>query len=313
MNKVTVHFAPLQGYTDAAYRNAHALCFGGVDRYYTPFVRIEKDQFRNKDIRDISEANNHTSLLTPQLIADGADEMKRIVELFLNERYREIDINLGCPFPLIVKKKKGSGMLPYPEKVKELLDTIRKFPDILFSLKIRLGLHSADESVNLIPLLNDLPLKHIALHPRLGVQQYKGEVDLEGFARFYEKCNHPLIYNGDITSIEDIYKIIRFYPDIAGIMIGRGILSNPALALEYKNGAPLSTDEIRQRLLHMHRDIYAHYQNRIEGGDSQLLNKMKTFWEYPEINRKIKKQILKSNHLAGYEKIVDAFFRGEKE
>lgn len=306
MNNFSIFFAPLQGYTDAAYRNAHHLYFGGIDCYYTPFVRIERGEFRNKDIKDISAENNRVSFLVPQLIAAETDEMERIIHLFIDKGHREMDINLGCPFPLIVKKKKGSGLLPYPEKIKELLDTVRKFSDIQFSVKLRLGLHSADESLHILPILNDLPLKHITMHPRLGIQQYKGEVDLEGFSLFYENCNHPLIYNGDINNMEDINRIRQLFPKLSGIMIGRGLLSNPALALEYKNDKKLSSDEFKVKLMQVHQYVYEHYRNRIEGGDSQLLNKMKTFWEYPypEMDRKIKKKIKKCNRLGDYERII---------
>ena len=68
-----IHFAPLQGYTEVFYRNAHAACFGGVDTYYTPFVRIEKGEFRRKDVRGIEPENNHVPHLVPQLIAPTAE------------------------------------------------------------------------------------------------------------------------------------------------------------------------------------------------------------------------------------------------
>ena len=63
-----IHFAPLQGYTDVIYRNAHAACFGGIDTYYTPFVRLEKGSFRHRDIRGIEPGNNQVSHLIPQLL-----------------------------------------------------------------------------------------------------------------------------------------------------------------------------------------------------------------------------------------------------
>jgi len=301
-----IYFAPLQGYTDAAYRNAHNLYFGGIDRYYTPFVRIEKDAFRNKDIKDIAIENNHVPNLVPQLIASETDEMQRIVQLFVENGYNEIDINLGCPFPLMVKKKKGSGLLPYPEKIKELLNTINQYPEIQFSIKMRLGLQSPTECLELLPVLNDTPLKHITMHPRLGTQQYKGDVDLVGFNLFYEKCTRPLIFNGDILNVEDINKIRKLYPDLAGIMIGRGLLINPALALEYQNGEELSADEFKEKMMQMHENIYEHYRNRLEGGDAQILNKMKTFWEYPYpgLDRKIKKRIHKCTRLDKYKGII---------
>ena len=61
-----IHFAPLQGYTDVFYRNAHAACFGGIDTYYTPFVRLEKGGFRHRDVRGIEPGNNQVPHLIPQ-------------------------------------------------------------------------------------------------------------------------------------------------------------------------------------------------------------------------------------------------------
>ena len=68
-NLLPIHFAPLQGYTDAAYRQAHARIFGGIDTYYSPFVRVEHGEIRRKDARDIHPDNNRNIHLIPQLIA----------------------------------------------------------------------------------------------------------------------------------------------------------------------------------------------------------------------------------------------------
>ncbi len=84
------------------------------------------------------------------------------------------------------------------------------------------------------------------MHPRLGKQQYKGEVDLKAFEAFQGVCKHPLIYNGDINSVEDIHHIQEQFPGLAGIMIGRGLLANPALALEYRQNRALELDEMRK-------------------------------------------------------------------
>lgn len=85
MQQLPIHFAPLQGYTEAFYRNAHAAVFGGIDTYYTPFVRIEKESFRNKDIREIDFANNHVPHLVPQLIAPSAEKAETILSLFIEK------------------------------------------------------------------------------------------------------------------------------------------------------------------------------------------------------------------------------------
>ena len=91
-------------------------------------------------------------------------------------------------------------------------------------------------------------------------------------------------------------------------MIGRGLLSNPALDIEYKNGKQLSSKEFNERLMQMHQYVFNEYTKRIEGGDSQLLAKMKSFWEYPEIDRKVKKKIQKCSRLGEYEGIIAGLF-----
>lgn len=111
-----IHFAPLQGYTEAIYRQAHARIFGGVESYYTPFVRVEHGEIRKKDIREITLENNRGVQLIPQLIAPDVDKMEQIIALFIEKGYKNVDINLGCPFPLLTKRHNGSGMLPYPEE-----------------------------------------------------------------------------------------------------------------------------------------------------------------------------------------------------
>lgn len=305
-NTLPIHFAPLQGYTEAVYRNAHAICFGGIDTYYTPFVRLEKGHFRNKDVREISTANNTVPHLIPQLIASTPEKAETILTLFIEKGYKEADINLGCPFPILAKRHNGSGMLPYPEEVKALLGLASKYPEISFSIKMRLGWEDANECLQLVDMINELPLRQVTMHPRLGKQQYKGNVDLEGFAAFQKACQHPLIYNGDICSAEDICRIQEQFPGLAGVMIGRGLLAKPELAWEYKNSCTLAPNEMIDKVRNMHNQIFSSYKEQIEGGEMQLLNKMKAIWEYllPEADRKLKKAIYKSNHIEKYTQSV---------
>lgn len=299
--KVPIHFAPLQGYTEVPYRNAHEQVFGGIDTYYTPFVRLEKGDFRNKELRDIEPENNTVKHIVPQLIAATPDEMEQILSLFIEKGYTEADINMGCPFPMLAHRHKGSGILPYPEEVSALLRAIKSYSQITFSVKMRLGWEDAQECLKLLPLLNSLPLKHITLHPRIGKQQYKGEVNLEMFDRFYQECSHPIIYNGDITTAREIENTLSRFPRLAGIMIGRGLLANPALALEYSQEKEFTFDEKLEKVKRFHSLILEYYSRCLQG-EAQLLSKMKPFWEYllPDIDKKIKKQIYKSNTMDKY-------------
>ena len=310
--KLPIHFAPLQGYTDAIYRQAHARIFGGIASYYTPFVRIEHGDFRRKDVRELEAENNRGVVLTPQLIASTPETILHILSLFIEKGYQKVDINLGCPFPTLAKRHNGAGLLPYPDEVKALLSAaLEAHPDIRFSVKMRLGWEDSAECMALLPLLNSLPLSHITMHPRLGKQQYKGEVDLEAFQRFYAECEKPLVYNGDLLTLDDIERIESRFPRLAGLMIGRGLLANPALAIEYQQGEPLSPQAMMEKIRLLHADVFSQYGNLLEGGEQQLLTKMRTFWEYllPDGDRKAKKVIHKTSKLSNYQAAVSNLLR----
>ncbi len=300
-------FAPLQGYTEAVYRQAHARVFGGIDTYYAPFVRIEHGEIRRKDVRDVNPENNRGVHLIPQLMASGPERLERIMPLFIENGFTDVNINLGCPFPLLAKRHNGAGMLPHPAEVEALLRAATDhYPDVRFSVKLRLGWDNAEECLALLSLFNELPLSHLILHPRLGIQQYKGEVDEKAFEAFYNDCRKPLFYNGDVRTTDDIHRIGNRFPRLAGIVIGRGLLANPALASEYREGKAISPDEMAKKVGRLHAEVFAAYQAQLQGGEMQLLMKMKSFWEYllPDGNRKAKKTIHKTTKMANYQAAV---------
>lgn len=289
--------APLQGFTEATWRNLHNEFFGGIDAYFTPFIRYEYGEIRNKDIRDVEKKNNAVQRLVPQLIAATPDEMHPLVQLLENEGYSEVDINMGCSFPLQMRKKHGAGILPHPSMVAALMEEVKAHPGMRFSVKMRLGREDKNEWRALLPLLNEAPLAHITLHPRLGCEQYKQPADTEAFAEFYNECAHPLIYNGDILTLQDIERIEERFPTLMGVMLGRGLLANPALGAEYSRGSEFSKQELRERVQAMHDAMYRTMSERLQG-NTQLLSKMKPYWEYlmPSMEKRHKKAILKASN-----------------
>lgn len=305
-NVPVIYAAPLQGFTETAWRNAHAQSFGGVDAYYTPFIRLEKGEIRNKDKRGVSPGENTVPRLIPQIIASEPDELEKLVTFLMIQGYREIDLNMGCPFPLIVRRGKGSGILSHPEKVAVLLEAMKTFPEVCFSVKMRLGWENAEEWRKVLPLLNRSCVKQVTLHPRIGKQQYKGVVDMEVFRCFYEACELPLVYNGDLCTVTAVREILEAYPRLKGVMLGRGLLADPSLAKAFREEL-MSEDEIKARTFRMHRLMYLYYQRIIEGGDAQLLTKLKAIWEYllPDLDKKVRKAILKSNRLDTYLRAVE--------
>ena len=299
---IAIYSAPLQGFTEAAWRNAHAHVFGGVDAYYTPFVRLEKGEIRNKDRREVSASQNKVEHLVPQVIASERDEFIQLVRFLQSEGYQEIDVNMGCPFPMLTKRGKGSGILQHPDKVAELLAAMNEFPAIAFSVKMRLGYENTNDWQEILPLLNHSCVRQLTLHPRIGKQQYKGTVDRNSFDSFYALCELPIIYNGDLTKLSEIQEIIFSYPRLKGIMLGRGLLADPSLAQAVKTGTTLDEATLYAKVGEMHQLMYQQYEQTIEGGEAQLLQKMKTMWEYllPDMGKKARKAILKSNRLEQY-------------
>lgn len=296
-----IYSAPLQGYTEAVWRNLHHSVFSGVDAYYTPFLRYERNEIRSKDIRDIEQKNNSVPNLIPQIIASTPEEMHPLLQLLRSEGYKRVDINMGCSFILQAKRKRGAGILPYPQMVKELMQEVAQNSDISFSVKMRLGWESKDEWQQLMPILNSVPLNSITMHPRLGLEQYKKAVDIEAFANFYKECKHPVIYNGDITTLSDIKRIEEQFPNIEAVMLGRGLLANPALAQEYKEDREFTHEEKRILIKTMHDAMYNQLSPRLLG-NTQFLSKMKPYWEYllPDMLKREKKAILKSSTIEKY-------------
>lgn len=299
-----IHFAPLQGFTESAYRLAHSKFAPGIHTYYTPFLRLEKGEVRAKDLRDLQA--EHPYHLIPQIIVRDVEEFNTLTKAVTELGFQEIDINMGCPYPMQTKSGRGSGILPHPEKVREILDAIKQLSQTTasapkFSIKMRLGLTAPEECLQLLPLLNEAPLAHITLHPRIGIQQYKGALDFETFDKFYAECKHPLIFNGDITDLEQMNYIESRYPQLAGIMIGRGLLANPVLAAQYA-GLPCGT--ATETLLKIHADVAADYARRLQG-NAQILDKIRPFWTYADLPKKIRKKIEKSKTFEVYLEAVN--------
>lgn len=296
-----IHFAPLQGYTDFEYRRIHARHCGGVDTYYTPFIRWEKGGIREKDIRDILPENNEGLHLVPQIICADTDEFNRLADTIQEHGYEEMDLNMGCPAPMQTKLMRGSGILPYPTRVSALLREMERRPEVRFSAKMRLGLEEKEEWRELSGMLDSSCLKHLTVHPRIGKQMYKGEVDMDAFNEVYDSIHLPIIYNGDVTSMEQVSSLSERYPGLHGIMMGRGLLARPTMAKECLMGEEMPHEERMSILMQMHEDMLG-YCTRKYKVDSQILLHIHSFWEYQEsqLERRTWKKIMKAGNMKNY-------------
>ncbi|MDE7350799.1 MAG: tRNA-dihydrouridine synthase family protein, partial [Muribaculaceae bacterium] len=197
--------------------------------------------------------------------------------------------NMGCPFPPQVRKGRGAGIILHPEVISEIGEEMKTYAgSIEFSVKMRLGVKDPSEALRLADILNEMPLRHIAIHPRTAAQQYKGELLLDDLAVFTSKLNHPVIFNGEITSPKDIEALSSRYD---GVMAGRGFLRRPSIFAEYLAGREMNADEIEGLWLRLIKGTASELEKRL-CGVAQLRDKMKPYWEYAPISldKKIVKQ-----------------------
>ena len=312
MSPLQLSLGPFQGITDAPFRNVFKRHFGGIDKFYTPFFTgIHKEEnAKNLQGEEIDPRCNDVETLTPQILSTDAEEILRFAKQCKQLGYKEINLNMGCPFPRVANKKRGCGLLPYPDMVEAMLERVFEKIDIHFSVKCRLGYFSPDEIEAIIPIFNRFPLSELIIHPRIGKQLYKSEADVERFAALIPFINAPLVYNGDIVSRESFERIREVVQPVNHFMLGRGLLANPFLAEEICGGAynaPERTERLHNYVLDLYEDRLRH-----AGGSPKVLGRMKELWSYlmnsfdePQV---VWRKIKKINALKEYEDAVETIF-----
>ena len=273
--------------------------FGGVDAYYAPFMRVEHGEVRRKDLRDVEPERNAGTVLIPQILACPPDHALMMVDALKQMGYQRVDINLGCPFPPIALHRKGSGMLAYPELAEAFFTALAAVDGVEYSVKMRLGWDSNDQWRDILPLMEILKPVNIAVHPRTGKQQYKGELDIEQFEALLAASPWPVIYNGSVRTTEDIEDITRRYPDIAAVMVGSGLAANPGMF------APDAKPDDYRRF---HDLLVDGYTEQLNGGEAQLVRHLQDIWQtfLPGTSHKLFKAIRKSRTLDQYQNAAAA-------
>ena len=293
-NRIPVLAAPLQGVTDNVWRMAQHEVFGGVDAYYAPFMRVEHGEVRRKDLRDVDPERNAGTTLIPQILACQPDHALMMVDALKQMGYRRIDINLGCPFPPIALHRKGSGMLAYPDLAENLFKALAGVDGVEYSVKMRLGWDRNDQWRDILPLMEALKPVNIAVHPRIGKQQYKGDLDIEQFEALLAASPWPVVYNGSLRTVEDIEEVINRYPTIAAVMVGSGLAANPGM---------LAPDASPGDYRRFHDMLVDGYTEQLNGGEAQLVRHLQDIWQtfLPGTGHKLFKAIRKSRTLEQYE------------
>jgi len=299
-----ISLAPLQGFTDYKFRNSYSKYFNDIDKFYSPYIRLTNDKkIKKSQIKDILPENNKGINLIPQILVNNTTDFIYLANYLFDFGYDEINWNLGCPYPMVTKRILGAGLLEYPEKINKILeDVINKIPNKL-SIKMRLGNKNINEIYKIIPVLNKFDLAELIIHPRIGTQLYKGNIDLNKFTETLNLSSNKITYNGDIKDITTFQEFNNKYKNISNLMIGRGIIANPFLASQIKNTDNLSENEKKEKFYNFHNSLFYEIENSFFGS-SHILTKMKSYWEYFSLsftnNHKVFKRIKKAKTIEKY-------------
>ncbi|MDO4488023.1 MAG: tRNA-dihydrouridine synthase family protein [Eubacteriales bacterium] len=317
-------FAPLEGIGNYIFRNTFLRHYQGVDAFYTPFIELNsKGDMKKRNIKDILPENNVGIRVIPQVITRRVDELVPAALKLRDYGYDEVNINMGCPVATETSKGKGSGMLKDKDSLKSFLDEAFSRSPLPLSVKCRIGWESTEEASGLIEIFNDYPLKSLIIHPRLRAEFYNGSIHEDILHMMYTKSRNPVIINPSIKSECETDFYFSKYPDAVSLMIGRGIVANPELALRVRSRIDAlsraaeatgqnskETDEAEtlkisdiKRFFEFHDDLLSEYRV-VMSGDVPVMHKLKELWFYWKdtlpVDERLLKRIKKSDSIDEY-------------
>lgn len=308
-----IYLAPFQGITTYTYREIYTKHFGGIDKLFTPFFTgIHKSKSLEKRAIELNFNHQNGVEVVPQVLSKDADEILRFAEVCQNKGFKEINWNLGCPYPRVANKKRGSGILPYPKMVNDILENTMPNLNIDFSIKCRLGYFSEEEIIELMYVFNLYKISEITIHARIGKQLYAGDVRLEAFKNALDKSNNDVVYNGDIFSKKGFEKFNADFKTVNKWMIGRGMLIDPFLPAIIKGLQIPDVEDQKQMSYKFATDLYLAYRKQMNDR-LQAINVMKEFWSFLsqsfDESQKIFNRIKKTKSFDDYEEAVAEAFK----
>lgn len=314
---ITLISSPLQGFTDFRFRNTFQKYFGGIDKFYAPYIRLNgKMVIKPNYERDILQKNNNTLTVIPQVMTNTAEGFIFVAKYVQQLGYKELNWNLGCPYPMVINKCMGSGLIKDPERINRILEQVHAETDIIVSMKMRMGYDHCGEILDVFPILEKYPIKSIGIHARIGKQLYKGGVDLEGFQKCLEHTSQKLYFNGDITSVERFREMAERFPTVDHWMLGRGLIADPFLPHMIKNNTTTYPDDRIEIFSKFHDTLFSAYEQKLKG-EKQIIMKMLSFWGYFSTvfsnPTRIVKKIKKTKTIAAYDDAVYEIFENERE
>ena len=295
------YFAPLEGLTDAPFRQIHHKYFSeGIDRYYTPFFSPTIHRtLTPREARELPPADSFKAAVIPQILTKVSEDFLWMAQQCMDLGYTEVNLNLGCPSGTVTAKGKGSGMLRDLTVLETFLDDIFAASPLPISVKTRIGFYGSEEFPQLLELYNRYPIKELTIHPRIRTAFYKGNVDMDMFRLAMAESKNPVCYNGDITGVSKIHALQEEFPQLEAVMIGRGLIGDPGML------TPGGTD--RKTLAAYTEELLETYFV-LFGGSRNAMFRMKEHWGMLihkfENNEKLAKALRKTTDISEFRSIT---------
>ena len=299
------YFAPMEGITDSIYRRLHHKHFGGVDRYYMPFLSptIHR-QLTHKEDRELPFAAAEQFVAVPQILTKVADDFLWAAQVCQERGYEEVNLNVGCPSGTVVSKGKGSGMLRDLNALDAFLEEIFAHSPMPISVKTRLGLESRDEFPAILEVFNRYPIKELTIHPRVRRQFYSGDVEMDMFRFAVENSKNPVCFNGNLNNLPQIQAFSAEFPQVEAVMIGRGLIGDPGM-LSPTGADRKVLEAFMTELLETYIEVF--------GGARNAMFRMKENWGFLRHrfigSDKLWKDLRKTTDLNEYRRITAEMFR----
>ena len=282
--KMKYYMAPMEGLTGYIYRNAYHACYHPMDKYFTPFLSPKANSSLSfRELNDILPEHNQGMYVVPQILTNQAEDFIRTAKELQEYGYSEINLNLGCPSGTVVAKGKGAGFLAHPRLLETFFDEIfsalpvsgEMEDGIRISVKTRLGMEDAEEFLELMELYGHYPFHELIIHPRVREDYYENRPDWDAFERALTNAPFPVVYNGDLFTVEDVLRFQERFPQVDTVMLGRGAVADPSLIRQLKGGEALSGRELGEFLARLAADY-----GEVFSGERDVLFKLKELWFY---------------------------------
>ena len=305
------YVAPMEGLTDRVWRQAHQKWFGWAGapaKYYAPFLSPPENRVLiKKKMAELAPEANPGAPVVPQLLAKDGALAAWMVGQLRQLGYTEVNLNFGCPSGTVTAKGKGSGMLRDLGKLDAFLAALFAEAEGPLTVKTRLGVEKPEEFAAVLEIYNRYPIAELTIHPRVMRQQYRGIADREAFAKALPECRMPVCYNGDLTTVEQLRALEADFPTVQSLMVGRGIIADPALFRQALGGPAATKEELRGYL----DDLY-HGYTALFGSAGCAISRMKGHWFYLihrfEGSERLEKQLRKLREPWEYETVVNQIF-----